>query len=78
MGNQINKKEMYSMRYPCGTVIELTEPIEDPYNPKKAGDRFVVDFVDDALQLQGHWLAPARGSYAVIIEQDKFKIVTEE
>lgn len=78
MAEPIDKKIVYNMRYPKGTIIELTENIKDPFNPKKVGDRFMVDYIDDALQLHGHWLPPATGSYAVIIEHDQFKIVTDE
>lgn len=64
------------MRYPKGTVIELTEPIEDRYGGSKpAGSRFRVEDIDDALQLHGAWLPPQSGSIAVLIEHDKFKIV---
>lgn len=75
MSYPIDKKAVYSARYPHGTIIELTEPIQDPYSPKPVGSRFKVDYVDDALQLQGGWLPPQFGSIAVIIEKDKFKIV---
>lgn len=75
MSYPIDKKAVYSARYPHGTIIELTEPIQDPYSPKPVGSRFKVDYVDDALQLQGVWLPPQSGSIAVIIEKDKFKIV---
>lgn len=76
MSQAIDKKMLYSMRYPKGTVIELTEPIEDSYGGSKpAGSRFKVDYVDDMLQLQGVWLPPQSGSLAVLIEYDKFKIV---
>lgn len=75
MAYPLNKKAIYEARYPKGTIIELTEPIEDEYSPKPVGSRFRVDHVDDALQLQGVWLAPAKGSIAVIIEHDQFKIV---
>lgn len=76
MSCSIDKKEVYSARYPKGTIVELTEPIDDKYSPKPVGSRFKVDYVDDALQLQGHWLPPASGSIAIIIEQDKFKVIT--
>lgn len=76
MSYPIDKKAVYSSRYPHGTIIELTEPIQDPYSPKPVGSRFKVDYVDDALQLQGVWLSPQSGSIAVIIEKDKFKIVS--
>lgn len=76
MSYHINKKEVYSARYPKGTIVELTEPIADKYSPKPIGSRFKVECVDDALQLQGVWLPPASGSIAIIIEQDKFKVIT--
>ena len=75
MSYPIDKKAVYSARYPKGTVIELTEPINDPYSPKPIGSRFKVDYVDDAFQLQGVWLPPQSGSIAVLIEKDSFKIV---
>lgn len=63
------------MRYPKGTVIELTAPIQDEFSPKSVGSRFEVSYIDDANQLQGHWLAPASGSIAVIIGVDQFKVI---
>ncbi len=71
MSYPIDKKAVYMARYPKGTIIELVEPLEDPYAPKPIGSRFKVDCVDDALQLQGVWLPPQSGSIAVIIEKDK-------
>lgn len=76
MSMPIDKKAYYSMRYTRGTVIELLEPIDDPYTPKPVGAKFKVDYVDDALQLQGYWLSPESGSLAVVIEKDKFKVVS--
>ena len=78
MGIPIDKKEVYSMRYPAGTIIELTEPINDQFTPKPIGSRFMVESIDDVLQLHGHWLSPEKGSMAVSIEEDKFKIVVED
>ena len=78
MGIKINKKEVYAMRYPEGTVIELKAPIDDPYTPKQVGSRFKVSHIDDMLQLHGSWLAPERGSMAVSVEEDCFKIVVED
>ena len=76
MSYPIDKKAVYSARYPKGTIIELIEPIDDKYSPKPVGSRFKVDCVDDALRLQGGWLPPQSGSIAVVIEKDKFKIVS--
>lgn len=78
MGTPINKKAVYEMRYPAGTVVELTAPIEDTYTPKAAGSRFKVDHIDDMLQLHGRWLPPESGSMAISIEEDSFKIVMED
>ena len=75
MSYPIDKKAVYSARYPKGTIIELIEPIDDKYSPKPAGSRFKVNYVDDAFQLQGVWLPPQSGSIAVLIEKDSFKIV---
>lgn len=63
------------MRYPKGTIVELTAPIEDTYSPKPIGARFRVDFIDDMLQAHGKWLPPESDSIAIIIEHDKFKIM---
>lgn len=68
-------KEFYEAKYPKGTIVELTEAIDDPYTPKPVGARFKVNFVDDALQLHGCWLSPNRGSMAIDIEHDEFRIV---
>jgi len=77
MSQPIDKKALYSMRYPKGTIIELTEAMEDKYcGGKTAGSRFKVDYVDDMLQLHGVWLPPQSGSLAVIIEHDKFKVIS--
>ena len=75
MSHPIDKKAVYTARYPKGTIIELVEPVEYAYAPKPVGSRFKVDYIDDALQLQGHWLPPQSGSIAIIIEQDKFKVI---
>ncbi len=75
MAMPIDRKAYYEKRYPHGTVIELTEPIDDEFTPKPKGARFKVDFVDDSLQLHGKWLPPERGGLAVIPEVDRFKIV---
>ena len=76
MAIQINKKPIYEARYPKGTIIELTAPIEDPFTPKPIGARFKVDFIDDQYQLHGSWLPPEEGSIAVNIEKDHFKVVS--
>lgn len=73
---KINKKALYEARYPRDTIIELTADIDDPYTPKKAGDRFRVSGIDDALQLHGSWLNG--GSMAIDIEQDSFRVVSDD
>ena len=75
MGSEMCIRDSYSMRYPHGTVVELTEPVEDEYTPKPAGARFEVDFIDDQLQMHGTWLPPEKGSLALIIGLDKFEVV---
>ena len=45
MSYPINKKEVYSARYPKGTIVELTEPIDDEYSPKPVGSRFKVLYI---------------------------------
>ena len=76
MPHPIDKKAVYMARYPKGSVLELTAPIDDPYSPKPVGSRMRVEYIDDALQVHGEWIAPASGSIAIIIEQDSFTIVT--
>lgn len=76
MSCPIDKKAVYSARYPKGSVLELTEPINDPYSPKPVGSRLKVEYIDDALQIHGKWLPPASGSIAIIVEKDSFKIVS--
>lgn len=70
-----NKKLYYSYRYPAGTIIRLTAPIDDPYNPKPVGAKFKIDSIDDMFQLHGTWLPPHAGSLAVDVEHDSFEIV---
>ena len=67
-------KEYYESLYPSGTILELTEPMKDPYSPKPVGSKFKVSFIDDALGIHGSWLPPCRGSICIIIGVDQFKI----
>lgn len=76
MGQKIDKQAVFSMRYPHGTILRLTAPVDDPYTPKAIGDLFEVDFIDDAMQIHGRWLNG--GSMALIIGKDQFEIVTED
>ena len=64
------------MRYPHGTRLRLTADIEDPYTPKKVGDIFTVDYVDDIGQIHGRWASG--GSIALIPEKDSFEICNDE
>ena len=63
-------------KYPKGTVLELTAPINDQYTPKGAGERFIVSDVDDIGQIHGRFLSG--GSMAIIPEVDEFKIITKK
>lgn len=76
MSNPIDKKAVYSARYPHGCIVELTEPMEDEFSPKPIGARFRVDYVDDRLQLHGSWLSPQGGSISISIEHDQFQVVS--
>ena len=75
MGFPINKVEYYRMRYPTGTKLRLTSPIEDPYSPKAVGDIMVVDYIDDMAQIHGNW--SSGGNIAIIIEEDNFEIAND-
>jgi len=75
MSIAINKVEYYRMRYPYGTKLRLTKPIEDTYSPKEVGDIFIVNYIDDACQIHGNWVSG--GSLAIVIGEDEFEIVIE-
>lgn len=76
MAIPINKVDYYRLRYARGTIIELTEPIDDPYNPKPTGSQMKVEYIDDIGQIHGNWLPPQSGSLAIIIGKDSFRVVT--
>lgn len=73
MAVPISKTDYYRMRYPSGTKVRLTAPIEDEYSPKAAGDILTVDYIDDMNQMHGSW--QSGGSIALIIGVDKFEVV---
>ena len=75
MGIPVNQVEYYRMRYPSGTKLRLTSPIQDPYSPKSVGDIMVVEYIEDMAQIHGSW--SSGGSLAIIIEQDDFEIVND-
>jgi hypothetical protein len=37
---KIDKRAVFSMRYPQGTILRLTAPLADSCTPKKRGDLF--------------------------------------
>lgn len=76
MRRKIDKRAVFSMRYPHGTILRLTAPVDDPYTSKAIGDLFEVDFIDDAMQIHGRWLNG--GSMALIIGEDQFEIVPDD
>ena len=51
-------------------ILELTEPLNDPYSPKPVGARLKVEYVDSFGQIHGEWLEPYGGSIAIIPEVD--------
>lgn len=61
-------------KYPKGMQLRLTAPIEDRYTPKAVGDILTVDYVDDTGQIHGSW--SSGGSMAIIIDVDKFEVIT--
>ncbi len=44
MSYPLDKKAVYMARYPKGSVLELTAPIDDPYSPKPVGCDTVINF----------------------------------
>ena len=73
MGIPIDKVAVYRARWQHGTKLRLKADIDDPFTPKKAGDIFTVDYVDDVGHLHGKW--KSGGSLALIPERDSFEIV---
>lgn len=65
--------ELYRMRYAKGTKLRLAAGLDDPCTPKAAGDIFIVDFVDDAGQIHGHFKSGV--SLALMPETDSFEVV---
>lgn len=76
----INNSEalaIYKARYPKGTILKLTAPVEDLFTPKEKGERFQVEYIDDALQIHGKWL-DSGGSMALVIGVDCFNVIKSE
>ena len=74
MSYPIDKKAIYSARYPKGSILRLTAPIEDPYTPKQVGDKFISSgVVDSEFQLLGRWLSG--GSMSLRLEDDSYELV---
>ena len=69
---KLSKSELEE-RYPKGTKLKLTAPINDKYTPKNIGDIFTVSYADDYMQLHGSWTGG--GSMAIIVGQDSFEVV---
>lgn len=70
------RRRLYQSRYPKGSVLRLTKPIDDPYTPKKIGDEFISSgIVDSELQLMGYWRSG--GSMALRLEDDSYELVTK-
>lgn len=69
---KLNSKELEE-KYPKGTKLRLTDPINDEYTPKDVGDIFTVSFADDNMQLHGSW--SSGGSMALIVGVDSFEVI---
>ena len=69
---KLSSKEL-QQKYPKGTKLKLTAPINDKYTPKNIGDIFTVSYTDDYMQLHGSWTGG--GSMAIIVGQDSFEVV---
>lgn len=72
MQNNANMVKFLREQYPHGTRIRLAS-MNDPYAPVPPGTEGVVDFVDDACQIQMLWnngrtlaLIPGVDSFSVI------------
>ena len=72
MSGKMSKKELEE-KYPKGTKLRMTAPINDDYTPKKVGDIFTVSYADDNMQLHGTW--STGGSMALIVGLDSFEVV---
>ena len=60
-------------RFPKGTRLELTAPMDDPYSRLQPGDQGVVEYVDDAGTIHMRW---DRGSSLGLVPGvDSFKKV---
>lgn len=70
--NQVEKvKEMF----PIGTVIELTEDMDDPYAPIKKGVQGEVVGVDDIGTLHMKWQNGR--SLGLVPFEDSFKVISK-
>lgn len=65
----------YRSVYCKGTVLEITTDtnIGGTFVPR--GSRLEIDFVDDALNIQGHWLPPKNGNLSLYLMSDRYRIV---
>ncbi len=74
MNNFPSKAEVERLRqkYPAGTRIELTAPLDDPYSKLTIGDKATIVGIDDAGNILCRWDS---GSSLNLIPGDKFKII---
>lgn len=77
MGSNSEALAIYRARYPKGTILRLTAPVEDLFTPKSTGELFQVSCVDDEAQIHGRWLESG-GSMALVIGVDCFVVVRSE
>ncbi|GHU74799.1 hypothetical protein AGMMS49992_17340 [Clostridia bacterium] len=66
-------KEELIQKFPVGTRIELTAPMDDPYPSVKVGDQGVVEGVDDFPNIEVKW---DNGSgLSILPDVDSFKVI---
>lgn len=63
-------------QYPKDTRVVLNTPLDDPYAEQTAGDRAMVELVDDLGQLVCRW--DCGSSLSLIPGEDDFRKLTEE
>ena len=68
--------EAIRLAYPAGTRIQLTEAMQDKYNPIMAGEKATVTEIDDIGTMHVNW---DNGSgLGIVLGADKFNVIYDE